>query len=298
VAQCPQKNLTIISLLMFSTVISNTVWAEMGSEFSRPCNVYDQPQHNSRVVCRVSPGELATNIEKDRGSFYRVELGARCAGYVPDSCLNLPNFHRAKLSDMQADNMHYHRFQVGPTFDYDLLFAKSALGTDNVMGMGFGGGLQVDVPLLQRLRISPTGKYVNWMMKNSIQPGASVLLPTDNFTETLSFISAGGMLSLIFTVGGSSSSLATTDYSGNVFWLNAGFEYLFALSGQQSLNGVVSQLTTPVDNAIVTAGFGIDWSLTRFLMLGTHVAGQYAVIASPGTRIFGAKGHVSLSFGF
>jgi hypothetical protein len=264
--------------------------------FSRTCKVHSSPDPNSSTVCNGTPSDTVREMEKYEAGYYRVTLANKCTGYVTDSCLNLPVFRTIKRSEFRAEVI-YQRFQVGMIAGGSLLFTQDPSSTTTNTGWGYEFGARVDIPVLERFRISPQLKYVGWNITRNLTPESAISAPEDLVKQNFTFVSTA--LSVGYTFGARYKADTVIQSAGNrTFWAEIGMELLYPVSASQQRNAGASVAFETSDKPLlIFGGLGMDWPLSDRWILGTHTAGFYNIAADSGSKLYGFRGWASLSFG-
>jgi hypothetical protein len=297
------NRLLLLWVLSGLVTLSSQARAEEALGFTRACNVLQDPDTKSRVMCRGIPGDSILSIERQGKGFYSVNIDKKCSGFVTDSCLALPHFKKIRRDQQSADKANYQRFQFGPVVEADLIFTSDTSNTGFNKGWGVEVGAKVDIPVWDRFRISPVVKYASWKITRDLTSSGVVVTPPSSVAQSLTFLVLGASIGYTFgnSFGNSySSSSVDQDAPGNrTFWMEAGLEYLTPLSATQTISGgSATEFTNTEKPLLVTLMGGIDWPLTYNLLVGTHLGGFYNVAANQGARLLGGRFQTTLTYGF
>lgn len=280
-------------------VLSSQARAEDTLGFTRACNVLQDPDLKSRVMCRGVPGDSILSLERQGKGFYSVIIEKKCSGFVTDSCLALPHFKKIRRDQQSSDKANYQRFQFGPVAEADLIFSNDSSNTGFNRGWGLEVGAKVDIPVWDRFRISPVVKYASWKITRDITSAGVVVTPTASVSQSLTFLVLGASIGYTFGSSYSSSSMEHEAPGNRTFWVEAGLEYLSPLSATQTISGgTATEFTNTEKPLLFTLMGGIDWPLTYNLLIGTHVGGFYNIAATQGSHLLGGRFQGTLTYGF
>jgi hypothetical protein len=280
-------------------VLSSQAAAEQSLGFTRACNVLQDPDLKSRVMCRGVPGDSVLSLERQGNGFYSVVIDKKCSGFVTDSCLALPHFKKIRRDQQSADKAEYQRFQFGPVVEADLIFSNDTSNTGFNKGWGVEVGAKVDFPVWDRFRISPVVKYASWKITRDLTSAGVVVAPASSVSQSLTFLVLGASIGYTFGNSYSSSSIDQESPGNRTFWMEAGLEYLSPLSATQTISGgAATEFTNTEKPLLLTLMGGIDWPLTYNLLVGTHVGGFYNLAANQGAHLFGGRFQATLTYGF
>jgi hypothetical protein len=278
--------------------LSSQAEAEETLGFTRACNVLQDPDIKSRVMCRGVPGDSILSLERQGKGFYTVIVDKKCSGFVTDSCLALPHFKKVRRDQQSADKANYQRFQFGPVVEADLIFSNDTSNTGFNKGWGLEVGAKVDIPVWDRFRISPVVKYASWKLTRDLTASGVVSTPSSSVSQSLGFLVLGASIGYTFGNSYSSSSMDQEAPGNKTFWMEAGFEYLSPLSASQTIaGGTATEFTNTEKPLLFTLMGGIDWPLTYNLLVGTHLGGFYNVAANQGAHLFGGRLQGTLTYG-
>lgn len=293
------NRLLLMWVLVGLVGVSSQAVAEEALGFTRACNVLQDPDIKSRVMCRGVPGDSILSLERQGKGFYSVIVEKKCSGFVTDSCLALPHFKKIRRDQQSADKANYQRFQFGPVVEADLIFSNDTSNTGFNKGWGVEVGAKVDIPVWDRFRISPVVKYATWKITRDLTSSGVVTTPSSSVSQSLAFLVLGASIGYTFGNSYSSSSIDHDTPGNKTFWMEAGLEYLSPLSASQTITGgTATEFTNNEKPLLFTLMGGIDWPLTYNLLVGTHLGGFYNVAANQGAHLFGGRFQATLSYGF
>lgn len=293
------KRLLLLWVLVGLLLLSSPAAAEEALGFTRACNVLQDADTKSRVMCRGVPGDSILSVERQGKGFYSVIVDKKCSGFVTDSCLALPHFKRIRRDQQSADKTNYQRFQFGPVVEADLIFTSDSSNTGFNRGWGLEAGAKVDIPVWERFRVSPVVKYASWKITRDLTTSGVVTTPSSSVSQSLAFLVLGASIGYTFGSSYSSSSIDQEAPGNKAFWVEAGLEYFSPLSATQTITGgTATEFTNTEKPLLLTLMGGIDWPLTYNLLIGTHVGGFYNVAANQGAHLLGGRFQGTLTYGF
>lgn len=267
-------------------LVSAPVWAS--NQFQRPCTVQQSPTPNSAAVCRVRAGTTFQALERSSVAGYYVVAMAGCKGYVSDSCVQMPTAGNAATARSLAhEESLSEKLSIGLIGAFDFSRATVDYDTTWSKGIGFGGGLQVNIPI-GMFRLSPGVVYEQIQIRREIDGSGAIENPDPTpVSQSLGYI--GGQLMAGMRMDN------TVVLGDPVFWWEMGAEYLHPLSASQSIRDSASESFTNTDKILLAlAGMSADLPVSDTLLLAGRVQLYYNLLGTQESRYFGARFSVAL----
>lgn len=274
-------------LVALILALSPIAWAD-GNYFQRPCSVQQAPSPNATAVCRVRAGTPIQALERSAVPGYFVVALAGCKGYISDSCVQLPTAgqaagarslaHEESLSEKVSIALQGAFDFSRATVDYDTTWSK---------GIGFGGGVQVNIPI-GMFRLSPGVVYEQLQIRRTIDGSGAIENPDPTpVTQSLGYVGAQLLAGMRMD--------SVVPLGDPVFWWELGGEYLHPISGSQSIRDAASESFTNTDKVFLALlGMSADLPLSETLLLAGRLQLYYNLFGTQESRYFGARFSVAL----
>lgn len=266
---------------------------------TRTCPVYSEPKLSADEVCVARSGATPLNVTKGENGFMEIELEGNCTGFIPDSCVGLPDWNRRK-GNIKADKDWIARWQMALQANADLLSTTVASSTESELGFGFGASVRVDVPIFRRWRVSPTVGYLEWHPRRTVGASGSsdpLEAPGSVYTQSISYLRLGSFISVALDSGSMEGQLNPKSIPPT-FWIEVGLEKQIPLSASQSLNGGAPTSFSSTDSPMVgLIGVQGAFPVTRGWGFTASVLGFYNLASAAGSSVMGARTELAFSFG-
>lgn len=275
-------------------LVSSATWAAGPIAVTRGCSVLAEPAVTSSEVCRVRAGTPVDELEKSAVlGFYFVRFG-RCEGYLTNTCFGPSTADTPRAVPKSTEVSPSHRWLLALSGNVDISRAVVPYEASLSSGMSLYGLMQLHIPL-GRFRLSPGVGYQTLFISHAINASGSLVDSNPApFNQTLGYLTAQLLFSTRLTGLGS-------DYEGrslvgdNVYWVEAGMEYLYPVSASQSIRSLPAENFANSDRPVLALlGTSVDFQLTRWLLAAGRLQVFYNMTATQGSHYFGGRLAIAL----
>lgn len=284
---------SIFSTITFSfCVTAASAWGldeTIKGTTTRDCKVWNRPADTSpdpkvgkrQSIGTIRKGKEITTRSGERQGFYPISFEGRL-GYLLKSCLDSGD---RKPDSLLFSGFSNEAFRFGLNTSADANMAKGASTAVAATSFGYGFGLVGMIPIRRTVRISVSSLYRTISATRTVSSTGSVLgdPSTASFSQKISFVGLEALLQLNIV---KRASIGTP----LEFWIDAGAEYLFPLSAEQTDNLGNKLSFKSTDRPLLgLVGPSVLYHFDGRFALNASLHGFYNVFATGGSSLMGGR---------